>query len=301
MNAFERLHPALQHHIVNSLGWRELREVQSLSIDAFLAGANLVILAPTAGGKTESAFFPVISQMLTEGWDGLSVLYVSPIRALLNNQEQRLQNYFSLGRTASRLLARRHDSGRTKRRILADPPDCLLTTPESLEAILVSTKIDHREFFKNVQAVVIDELHAFAGDDRGWHLLSVFSRIQRLAGVICNGSVCPRPSATRPRCWRGFRPGRSENGKSFHRNPSTRQSPDVQLDYVGSLAECGQGDLALASRAKSGSCSATADPESNNWLCCCGSGRSIRSFRTVRSGLRSVGQRKTPSLRSRTA
>jgi ATP-dependent helicase Lhr and Lhr-like helicase len=87
VSAFERLHPALQHHIVNSLGWQELREVQSLSIDAFLTGANLVILAPTAGGKTESAFFPVISQMLTEGWDGLSIIYVSPIRALLNNQE----------------------------------------------------------------------------------------------------------------------------------------------------------------------------------------------------------------------
>ena len=112
MTAFERLHPALQHHIVNSLGWRELREVQSLSIDAFLTGANLVILAPTAGGKTESAFFPVISQMLTEGWDGLSVLYVSPIRALLNNQEQRLQKIFHLGWTTSRLLARGYDSGR---------------------------------------------------------------------------------------------------------------------------------------------------------------------------------------------
>ncbi len=71
MTAFERLHPALQHHIVNSLGWRELREVQSLSIAAFLDGANLVILAPTAGGKTEAAFFPVLSQMLAEPWKGL--------------------------------------------------------------------------------------------------------------------------------------------------------------------------------------------------------------------------------------
>ena len=114
MNAFDRLHPALQHHIVNSLGWRELREVQSLSIDAFLTGANLVILAPTAGGKTESAFFPVISQMLTEGWSGLSVLYVSPIRALLNNQEHRLQTLLLAGRTTCRLLARRHDSRRTE-------------------------------------------------------------------------------------------------------------------------------------------------------------------------------------------
>ena len=55
MKAFDRLHPALQHHVVNSLGWQELRPVQSLSIDACLAGANVVVLAPTAGGKTEAA------------------------------------------------------------------------------------------------------------------------------------------------------------------------------------------------------------------------------------------------------
>ena len=82
MNAFDRLHPALQHHVVNSLCWQELRPVQSLTIEACLTGANVVVLAPTAGGKTEAAFFPVISQMLTEAWEGLSVLYVSPIRAL---------------------------------------------------------------------------------------------------------------------------------------------------------------------------------------------------------------------------
>ena len=79
MTEFDRLHPALQHHIVNSLGWNDLRPVQALSITAFLDGANLVILAPTAGGKTEAAFFPVLSQMLKESWEGLSVLYVSPI------------------------------------------------------------------------------------------------------------------------------------------------------------------------------------------------------------------------------
>src|SRR5437867_12820290 len=158
--AFERLHPALQHHIVNSLGWRDLREVQSLSINAYLTGANLAILAPTAGGKTESAFFPVISQMLTEGWQGLSVVYVSPIRALLNNQEERLQRYFDL--VGRRAIAWHGDTGQSvRKKLLTDPPDCLLTTPESLEAILVSSRIDHRRFFKNIQRVVIDELHAF--------------------------------------------------------------------------------------------------------------------------------------------
>ena len=234
MTAFERLHPALQHHIVNSLGWQELREVQSLSIDAFLTGANLVILAPTAGGKTESAFFPAISQMLTEGWDGLSVLYVSPIRALLNNQEQRLQKYFSL--VGRRAACWHGDTTQGERkRILADPPDCLLTTPESLEAILVSTKIDHRQFFKNIQAVVIDELHAFAGDDRGWHLLSVFSRIHRLAGRDLQriGLSATVGNPAEMLVW--LSSGSERQRQVVAPAPVAKQAPDVQLDYVGSL------------------------------------------------------------------
>src|SRR5262245_9828925 len=118
--------------------------------------------------------------MLTESWTGLSVLYVSPIRALLNNQEQRLQRYFEL--VGRRAACWHGDTAQgDRRRLLVDPPDCLLTTPESLEVLLVSTKIDHRQFFQNVRAVVVDELHAFAGDDRGWHLLSVLARIQCLA------------------------------------------------------------------------------------------------------------------------
>ena len=234
MTAFERLHPALQHHIVNSLGWGELREVQSLSIDAFLTGANLVILAPTAGGKTESAFFPVISQMLTEDWHGLSVLYVSPIRALLNNQEQRLQKYFTLvGRRAA--CWHGDTTQGERRRLLADSPDCLLTTPESLEAILVSSKIDHRQFFKNVQVVVIDELHAFAGDDRGWHLLSVFSRIHRLAGRDLQriGLSATVGNPAEMLAW--LSSGSERQRQVVSPAPVARKAPDVQLDYVGSL------------------------------------------------------------------
>ena len=73
MTAFDELHPALQHHIVNSLGWRELRPFQERVIPAVLAGDHVIVLAPTAGGKTEAAFFPVLSRMLSEQWNGLSV------------------------------------------------------------------------------------------------------------------------------------------------------------------------------------------------------------------------------------
>jgi ATP-dependent Lhr-like helicase len=101
------LHPALQHHIVNSLGWRELRPFQEAVIPAILAGKHLIIVAPTAGGKTEAAFFPVLSRMLSEGWTGLSVLYICPIKALLNNLTPTAA-VLCVGRTESSPVARRH-------------------------------------------------------------------------------------------------------------------------------------------------------------------------------------------------
>ena len=181
MSNFDRLHPALKHHIVNSLGWRELRPFQDAVIPSVLAGEHLVILAPTAGGKTESAFFPVVSRMLSEGWTGLSVLYVCPIKALLNNLDVRLERYCSLvGRRSTLWHGDVKPSAR--KRILREPPDCLLTTPESLEVMLVSATIDAKRLFANLRVVIVDEIHAFAGDDRGWHLLSVLERISRIAG-----------------------------------------------------------------------------------------------------------------------
>ena len=235
MNAFDRLHPVLQHHIVNSLGWRDLREVQSLSIEAYLTGANLVILAPTAGGKTESAFFPVISQMLEESWTGISILYISPIKALLNNQEQRLDKYMRLvGRQAA--LWHGDTPQGVRKRILAEQPDCLLTTPESLEVMLVSQKIDHHQFFRKVRVVVIDELHAFAGDDRGWHLLSVFARIGRIAERDIQ-RIGLSATVGNPQEMLGWLSSGSERPQEvvWPEGHDSKQ-PDVQLDYVGSLS-----------------------------------------------------------------
>src|SRR5690242_3926588 len=181
MSAFDRLHPALQHQVVNALGWQSLRPVQELAIEAALEGANLLVLAPTAGGKTEAAFFPMISRALAGPWDGLAVLYVSPIKALLNNQHERLERYYGM-------VGRRADvwhgdvtAGR-KRRLAADPPDCLLTTPESLEVMLTSGGVRHERLFAGLRALVVDEAHAFAADDRGWHLLALLQRLRRLAG-----------------------------------------------------------------------------------------------------------------------
>ncbi len=175
------LHPVIQHHLVNTLGWPTLRPLQTSAAAPVCSGVDCLLLAPTAGGKTEAAVFPLLTRMASEGWTGTSVLYVCPLRALLNNLHPRLTSYADwLGRTVQ---VWHGDVGPTdRRRILRDRPDILLTTPESLEAMLVSTKVDSREAFADLRAVVIDEVHAFAADDRGWHLLFVLERLTRLAG-----------------------------------------------------------------------------------------------------------------------
>jgi ATP-dependent helicase Lhr and Lhr-like helicase len=175
VTAFDQLHPSVQHHVVNSLEWRSLRPLQEQAIGPVLAGKNCLLLAPTAGGKTEAAILPILSRMLSENWLGLSVLYVCPIRALLNNLEHRLSYYAGLvGRTSG--LWHGDVAQAAKSRTLAEPPDILLTTPESLEALLISRRTDRFFFFGSVRSIIIDEIHAFAGDDRGWHLLAVLER-----------------------------------------------------------------------------------------------------------------------------
>lgn len=177
----DELHPVVLHHIVNTLGWPGLRPLQEEAVSPILAGHDALLLAPTAGGKTEAAAFPVLTAMANDGWRGVSVLYLCPLRALLNNLEPRLASYASwTGRRAGLWHGDTADSKR--RRMLVDQPDILLTTPESLESMLVSTRITPREFFAGLRVVIVDEVHSFAGDDRGWHLLAVLERLQRLAG-----------------------------------------------------------------------------------------------------------------------
>ncbi|WP_280274537.1 DEAD/DEAH box helicase [Nocardia wallacei] len=175
------LHPGLQYHLANTLRWPGLRPTQAAAVPPVLRGEDAIIIAPTAGGKTEAAIFPVLTAMAEHDWEGLSVLYVCPLRALLNNLGPRLHRYAQwLGRSAS---VWHGDVGQSeRRRIMVERPDILLTTPESLEAMLVSTKVDTRTVFGDLRAVIVDEIHAFAGDDRGWHLLAVLERLSRIAG-----------------------------------------------------------------------------------------------------------------------
>ena len=181
MSAIFRLHPHLQHAIVHDLGWRELRQVQELAIEAVLDGDNAVVLAPTAGGKTEASLFPVLSEILSHEAQPVAALYICPIRALLNNLEQRIQAY---ARMVGLEAFKWHGdvSASRKGRFRAEPAHLLMTTPESLEVMLISAKTDASRLFAGLQTVIIDEVHAFAGDDRGAHLVSIIERLVRFCG-----------------------------------------------------------------------------------------------------------------------
>ena len=238
MNAFDQLHPAIQHHIVNSLGWSSLRPLQEAAIAPILNGEHAILLAPTAGGKTEAAALPVLSRLLQEDWQGLSVLYVCPIKALLNNLEARLSYYAGL---VGRSVALWHgDVGPARKaRLVAEPPDILLTTPESLEVILVSGRIDHWQLFAGLRCVIIDEVHAFAGDDRGWHLLYLLERLSHIAGrELQRLGLSATVGNPRQLCdWlaAGCERPRAVLNPSSDTEDDAQAEPDVEVDWVGNL------------------------------------------------------------------
>ena len=248
MNPVDRLHPALLHHIVNTLGWNDLRALQREAVEPLLSGHDALLLAPTAGGKTEAAMFALLSRMASERWRGTSVLYLCPLKALLNNLLPRVEQYAGwLGRRAALWHG---DVGAAGRRgILRDQPDVLLTTPESLESMLVSVNVDHRAQFAELRVVVVDEVHAFAGDDRGWHLLAVLERLTHLIGrpVQRVGLSATVGNPAELMTWlQGSGAGtRPSSVVAPDVPPPTTAAPaasgmtviplDIQLDYVGSL------------------------------------------------------------------
>ncbi|MGY1455931.1 DEAD/DEAH box helicase [Streptomyces sp. SS8] len=255
----DRLDPVVLHHIVNTLGWPDLRPLQRAAIAPLMDGEDAVLLAPTAGGKTEAACFPLLSAMAAQRWTGTSVLYLCPLKALLNNLIGRVDTYAQwLGRRAALWHGDTRESRR--QRIRTEAPDILLTTPESLEAMLIGIRTDHARLLGSVRAVVVDEVHAFAGDDRGWHLLAVLERLERVTGrpiqrvglsaTVGNPGQLLRwlqGAAAGSRTGQVVAPGAHPpaTGAAGHGERATeaphaspapvRPAGEVELDYVGSL------------------------------------------------------------------
>lgn len=180
MSVFSRLPERLQHAIAHQLGFTSLRPVQELAGEAILDGDNAVVLAPTAGGKTEAAVFPILAGLMTTPPSGVGAIYVAPIKALLNNQEIRLGEYTEM--VGMRRFVWHGDAAQSEKEAFCrEPAELLMTTPESLEVMLMSPRVPVQRLFQDLRYVVVDEVHAFAGTDRGAHLMSVLERITAIS------------------------------------------------------------------------------------------------------------------------
>ena len=212
-----------------------MRPTQLQAIEPILSGLHCLLLAPTAGGKTEAAIIPVLSRMLTHAWPGVSVIYVCPIKALLNNLEQRLSHYAGL---VGRRVAVWHGdvSQSQKNHALKDAPDIILTTPESLEGMLVSTRIDRKVWFGNLRVVIADELHAFAADDRGWHMRAVLHRLQQYVPHEMQRLGLSATVSNPEELLNWFAP---TGVKKVVGTAAVSTDADVTVDFVGSLVNAG--------------------------------------------------------------
>src|SRR5881275_3298304 len=147
---------------------------------AIAGGGHVLIQAPTGSGKTLAAFLSAIDRLTASPGHGLRVLYVSPLKALNYDVERNLRGPLAGLRSELRVAVRTGDTPQKERAaMLREPPDILITTPESLFLLLTSRA---RETLRSVRTAVVDEVHAVAGTKRGTHLALSLERLQRLVG-----------------------------------------------------------------------------------------------------------------------
>ena len=179
--SFELLHESVQKWIWSE-GWTSLKDIQENSIPVVLRrDSDVIISAATAGGKTEAAFLPILSHILSNPSEGFDVLYVSPLKALINDQYRRLLDMTSETEVEVTPWHGDIDSSR-KAKSVKNPSGILIITPESLESFLINRNTTVKKAFGRLKYIVIDELHAFIGNERGKQLQSLFSRIELITG-----------------------------------------------------------------------------------------------------------------------
>jgi ATP-dependent helicase Lhr and Lhr-like helicase len=177
--SFDLLDERIQRWIWNE-GWTELRDAQERAVPALLAAdRDVIIAAATAAGKTEAAFLPILSNLLKDPVCSGSVLYISPLKALINDQWSRLDRLCESLEIP--VVAWHGDvSAGRKHRFFKRPVGVLLITPESLEAMFVTRGSMLTGALKNLRYVVVDELHAFIGSERGMQLQSLMHRVDKV-------------------------------------------------------------------------------------------------------------------------
>jgi ATP-dependent Lhr-like helicase len=179
--AFSLLHPGVQEAIWK-MQWKVLKPIQGQSIHAiYETEKHLVICAPTAGGKTEAAFLPIISKLAADPQPSVQAIYVGPLKALINDQFRRLEELCGMLEIS---VHRWHGDvpASQKKALRGKPSGILLITPESLESNFVNYGAQVPRLYQQLSFVVIDELHGFLSGERGMHLQSLLSRLKIAAG-----------------------------------------------------------------------------------------------------------------------
>lgn len=180
MNVFTRYAPFIQDYIYQS-GWQALRSVQNAAAEAiFNTDDNVLLTASTASGKTEAAFFPILTLLDEDPPHSVGVLYIAPLKALINDQFGRLSE---LCEEAGIQVTRWHGdvSHAQKRRLLRKPSGILQITPESLESLMIKKHMEIPSLFGDLRFIVIDEVHSLLRGDRGMQTFCLIERMCRLA------------------------------------------------------------------------------------------------------------------------
>ncbi|QSJ14933.1 DEAD/DEAH box helicase [Nostoc sp. UHCC 0702] len=178
-DAFTRLAPFIQEYIYNH-NWTELRPIQIAASEViFDTDAHLLIAAATAAGKTEAAFLPVLTQLYENPVNTIGALYIGPIKALINDQFERLND---LLKSADIPVWHWHGdvAQSRKNKLLKNPQGILQITPESLESLLINKNSDLMRLFGDLRFVIIDEIHAFMGSERGCQIICQLQRLGKL-------------------------------------------------------------------------------------------------------------------------
>lgn len=182
MDTFSRYAPFIQDYIY-SRGWETLRPLQTAAAQViFDTDDNLLLSASTASGKTEAAFFPILTDLAENPVDSIACLYIAPLKALINDQYDRLKD---ICEGSDVPVWRYHGdvSAAQKQKMFKRPQGVLQITPESLESLMINKHADIPRLFGDLRYVVIDELHSFLRSDRGGQTFCLLERLNRLAGV----------------------------------------------------------------------------------------------------------------------
>lgn len=182
MRAFDRYAPFVQEYIYQN-HWENLRSIQVAAADAiFNTDENVLLTASTASGKTEAAFFPIITLFSEDMPSSVGCIYIGPLKALINDQFSRLNDL-----CAEADIPVWHWHGDVaqshKAKLMRHPSGILQITPESLEALLLHKHAAIAKLFGDLRFVVIDEVHSLLRGDRGGQTLCLIERLSRIAGV----------------------------------------------------------------------------------------------------------------------